>query len=58
MPIFEQDEPIRFDEMKRQQKALNAKVKRKEFAEEYDSMTKQLEGHDGGDCKEDEDDDE
>ncbi len=55
MPIFEEDEPIRFDEMKRQQALLNAKVKRKKFTEEYNSMSNQFDAHNGGDCWEHDD---
>jgi len=46
MPIFEQDEPITPDEMKRQQKALNERVARKEWKKFCD----QDDGFDGGDC--------
>jgi hypothetical protein len=55
MPIFESGEPITQEELKRQQAALNEKVRRKEFAESYDNMVTETFGHDGGDYWEVED---
>lgn len=52
MPIFE--ESIDPQDFKRQQDALNAKVKRKEMSESYENMMRESFGHDGGDCWEEE----
>lgn len=47
MPIFEQDEPITPEEMRRQQKDLNLKVFRKKWA---DFCIQEDETFSGGDC--------
>lgn len=52
MPIFEGQ--INQEDFKRQQEALNAKVKRKEMGESYENMVRESLGHDGGDCWEEE----
>lgn len=57
MPIFESSEAITQSEMKRQQEALNAKVKRMEFKDSYKQMCFDVAGHQNGDCWEDEPDD-
>lgn len=54
MPIFEDNEPIDEEDFRRQQKSLNNKVRKKNFADSYENMVNQSFPHFGGDCWKDE----